>query len=196
MRAARTGVAVLVLLALVATGCGDDGEPDADPTSPSGTSEEPTGSPNGSPTVEPADGKAIQGDNFSLNVPRGWSVQRRSLPLSVLYVADRQEPGNALADFINVSYAETASDRPLEARAKEAIRNSSFATAPTLQPETELDGEEAYHVEGEVGAGIYYIGFGAVHDGQLVEISFESYLMNGQETEEVADAVLASFRWQ
>ena len=158
-------------LALVATGCSDDDDPEGEgpPASPSSSDvSSPTDetSPTDEPTtVAPATGPALKVKAVSLRMPEGWAVDNDDASFLVVGAAD---DGTALINLS--SFPALNPDASLDRLARSTVKTGGYPPDSVLPPTT-MAGQPAFHVAGEVG-GDYSEEFGLIHDGEIVSVEF------------------------
>jgi hypothetical protein len=186
---AAPAVAGVVLTAALATGCGDDDPPDADPSKSPSTSSSPTES--AEPSVAPADGKLLATDTFTANAPRGWSTRRGGTSLAVQVFAFSPDE----LTFVAISDGPAVNDDSIDERAQEVARSDEFDRAPKVMEPVTIDGVEAYRVAGDVGNGSYIIEVGTITGGQDVNLRLETFNVSPEESQQILGSVLASWQW-
>lgn len=178
-------------LALVATGCSDDDDPEGEgpPASPSSSDvSSPTDetSPTEEPTtVAPATGPTLKVKAVSLRMPEGWAVDNDDASFLVVGAAD---DGTALINLS--SFPALNPDASLDRLARSTVKTGGYPPDSVLPPTT-MAGQPAFHVAGEVG-GDYSEEFGLIHDGEIVSVEF--VLWRGPKTgwDEMVESVLAT----
>lgn len=179
---------LLVASTLLLGACGGKDEPT--PSSTAVTSSD--GSESSSPSVSatPASGKTVDMKLFSTRLPDGWQVNVTSENFSVL--AYDPETGDQIS-FSVVSLA--GNDFTLEHLADQAVRYGPWSGTPTIEPETTLAGEPAYHLSGPVSGGLRGESLGAAYRGNDVEAVFQVAGSDAR-LHQVMDSVLAAWQWQ
>ena len=143
-------------------------------------------------------GKRLATRTFTTRAPQGWTVRAGSSTklYATMYAAEANADGS-VAGFLSIVDGDALADSSLDQLAKEAVSSSEFKAGqrPKIQPTTEIDGVEAYHVTGKLGDSTNIIQIGTIHDGQLVEIRMESHERTPDELQEVIDSVVAAWQW-
>jgi hypothetical protein len=189
----RTTLAALAAATLLLAGCGDDGEPQADPSgTPTGsaTSEaaDPTPTEPGEPAVEPASGFLIDLDRITMRVPDGWKKVRQFAD----FLVGAQDPGG----FSNVSLGDLSAvgEPSLEEQAEFAAKSESQTRI--LEP-VEIAGAQWYHIVGREDRYVGFEQFGTVHNGSQATISFSlDDKTPADEQQAIIASVLATVEWK
>lgn len=200
-RLPATALAGVLSLGMLA-GCGSDdassgtdSSSTSDSSSPSddaasdsptdGSSDDPGATDSPSPGVPPAAGKPVTIDPYvSLNLPQGWTLTDMG---DTTTGSDRDG-----VSFLTVSnLGEDGVE--LSQEAQRYIRNNAFLKKPQIGDEVEIDGVEAFHVEGLVSSIDYLDAYGAVVDDQIIYLAFRnSTYVKPPEREQIIVSVLAS----
>lgn len=199
-------LAVTALTLALLTGCGDGGEPDADPTGTSSTpsesnSESPSESPGESstseatstpePTAEPASGRRIRTPSFSFNAPEEWVAVQDSLP----FINLERDPGSKRVlrqphGIISVNALPSGRSFTLDQAA-----NRSDSPGKRLA-DIALDGVRVYHFSDSTSLDSQE-SYGVVTDDFLsLSITFRLFGSTRAEREALAESVLATWEWQ
>jgi hypothetical protein len=188
-RLVLTSLLVTFTILLAACGGNDDPRANATPSTAPTSSGDPSDSPSPSESVAPASGKTVDMKVFDTHVPAGWQVQVSARNFSV--TAYDLKSGDQIA-FSVVSLA--GNDFTLSHLAHQALRLGPWTKTPTIEPETTLAGEPAYHLTGAVGAGGRGESLGAAYKGNDVRVVFQ---ISGPQTklDRVRESVLASWQW-
>lgn len=140
--------------------------------------------------MTPAAGKTVDMKLFSTHVPVGWDVSVTAKNFSVL--AYDAESGDQIS-FSVVALA--GNDFTLDHLAHQALRYGPWSKTPTIEPETTLAGEPAYHLTGPVGGGLKGESLGSAYDGNDAEVVSQ---VSGSDAklQQVMESVLASWQWK
>jgi hypothetical protein len=192
---ARTRLILTSLLAaatILLAACGGSDDPKADPSPPSSAtgSASPTTDTSATSSVTPATGKSVDTSAFTANVPSGWQVQVLSKDFSIL--AYDPKTGDQVSFYI-VSMA--GNDFTLRQLAGTQVRTGPWSGKPTIEAETTLAGQPAYHLTGEVSDGVKGECLGAPHDGNDVGVIFQ---VSGSDAklQQIEESVLATWQWK
>jgi hypothetical protein len=188
-RLVLTTVLVTTTLLLVACAGKDDPTPGS-PTSAATSSDQPTVSTSPTESATPAAGKTVDMKVFSTQVPAGWKVNVTAKDFSVL--AYDPETSDAIS-FSVVSLA--GNDFTLDHLARQAVRYGPWSKTPTIEPETTLAGEPAYHLSGPVEGGLRGESLGSSYDGNNVAAVFQ-VAGSSAKLHSIMQAVLATWQWK
>lgn len=178
-----------VLGVALLAGCGGDKEPTDDPTS--ATSPSPSDSPSGEPTgetspaVEPASGTTIRGDQFSVNIPKGWQADPEQIGVTYTYDPDSTATIVTGVTEVGQKSLDEAAALFLSSTSREGVRRVADAT---------LGGEAAFHLAAETTSEYTFEAYGLWRNNQLVTLEFD---LTGTEAEraDLIASVLATWRW-
>lgn len=187
-------LAVLTLSAVLGTAlltaCGSDGGPSADPSEPttSSTSETPGDEPTEEPsaTVEPATGKRLEGDQFTVNIPQGWRADPEVMGVTFTY-----DPHGTDTVVTGVSAVSRLS---LDQAAKRFSSSVSRDGVRRL-PDTTLGGEPAFHLTAEPVGEKVYEAFGLWRNNEIVTLEFD-ITGTKAERQQLMESVAATWQWK
>ncbi len=190
----RSHLAVLILSAVLGTaaltGCGGAEQPSADPAQPttSGTSETAGGAPTEQPSanVEPATGKRLEGDQFTVNIPQGWRADPEVMGVTFTY----DPPGT---DTV-VTGVSAVSRLSLDQAARRFSSSVSRDGVRRL-PDTTLGGEPAFHLTAKPVGEKVYEAFGLWRNNEIVTLEFD---ITGTRAErrQLMESVAATWQWR
>lgn len=177
-----------VLTAGLLLGCGGGDEPADDPTSTAPSATPTTGdSPTEEDTaaVEPASGKTIEGDQFSVTIPRGWQADREQIGVTYAYDPDSTATLVTGVTAVGEKSLDEAAALFLSSTSRQGVRHVG---------DTTLGGEPAFHLRGKPLSGYTFEAYGLWRNGQLVTLEFD---LPGTDEERRAlmDSVLATWQW-
>lgn len=190
VRSIRTVVIALCFVGLHAlVGCGNGDDPPAsDPTSTSAAS--PSGSPASSvdDTVEPATGKLVETDAFTVRLPEGFRLGA-SIGLAVSgYKAGAR-------GFLAVHSIKLYEHNSLDLLARESAAGTTWDRKPRRLEDTAIDGVAAFHLRGRLAEGIPKDEYGATHDGMWGGLVF-AVAVPAHERDRLVESMLASWQWK
>lgn len=189
MHVRRTTLAGLGCAALLLGGCADD-EPRSGPSaSQSSPGETPTdAAPSEEPgnDVEAATGVTIEGDQYTVTIPKGWQADKELLGVVFTY-----DPDNT--DVIAVTSVD-GGVASLDEAARIAVVGSGVPGTRRLD-DTTLGGLDAYHLTATPVGEKVYEEFGLSVGDQLVSIAFDIRASDA-ERQALMDSVLATFEWK
>ncbi len=201
MRHLAASTAVLVVIALAgACSAGDDPGTGPAPTSaPTSGSPSETGPGSPGPTatggtgVAPATGPVLRMPHSSVRIPSGWRTESQLVPTQ-RDASDQDTVSIMKLGEINAFGRTFGAD----AAAETALRviKRIYPLQPKRLPNVEVDGTEMYHLSGRIQPLNWLEEYGAVVDDRIVTLTFQfSPEVSAGERREIADSVLATFRW-
>jgi hypothetical protein len=180
---------------LVLSACGGDDEPAASQDTAPETSEttsgtqSPTETPEETPTVAAADGIRLAVEGMTVRAPRGW-FEGPDFGLQAS-AAPRGDVGTIL--YLVSFPVIDGIEKSLDELARESTRSGGWQNRAKRQEDTVIDGEDAFHLSGEVNPGEHVELYGAIVDDTelTLEFSFEDDDKQAYR-DEVVESVLAS----
>ena len=198
---ARELLVATALLAATLSGCGGDdassqgGTPTPTAsTSSSASTAEPSDAETSAepelpfPDAPPATGPLLRHSTVEMNASAG---HQREAGASSIQLAARQ--GTSLV-YLHEQPA-LGGELPLDVDARIALRSLRSRGEGRRLPDVVLDGERAFHVAGVQRDGRPYHAFGLVHDGKLVQFSFDLEKEVAQ-PERLVASVMNTVRWR
>lgn len=212
-RSAVAATAVLAVLAL--SGCGDTSQ---DSTSPEPSSSEPTASsePTTERTSEPTEsseptetsqapaGDLVQGDGYSLAVPKGWtdlSGQAEKVPqlaLADLAYGDTKEAEFAsnFNTIVTPANGETLDDEGVRERLAAQVEGA-IGVRPEQIDDVELDGERAIGQTATVKkAGATLVQYVTVRDDQAYTLTVTLSDDRAADADAIVGDIVDSWQWE
>ncbi len=185
METVRAGLAVVGLVAVLLTGCGE-----SDQGGTSGT--EPADPDSGTPSsqaVESADGPRVENAHASYRVPRGYEVAEE---LAGTIPANDSGPGRSA---ITLAEVPAFGSTDLGAAAGVVARNVAQDRRPKRMADTTLDGVPVFHVEGKLDETVWFAAYGAIRDDTVVYVRFDLDTSPAK-SQQVVESVLATWQWK
>ena len=186
-KAGRARLAVVCLVAVLLTGCGEsppgqgaDTEPTGDPSSES---------PSQSQEAEPADGPKVENAHASYRVPRGYKVDEE---LAGTIPANESGPGSSAITLAEVS---AFGSTDLGQVAEVVARNVAQDRRPKRLRNTTLDGVPVFRVEGRLDETIWFAAYGAIRDDTVVYVRFDMDTPPAK-SQQVVESVLDTWHWK
>lgn len=190
MRNVRTALVSLSAGAVLLAGCGGD-DPTADPSPAGEESSSPAASATVSasasaPAVEPASGKVVREEQFSVSFPQGWRVDEK-----VLGMTFGDDPRTFDDLSVSVDDGTGLTEQELMRTRIETISGARLER----QPDTEIAGVTAWHFSGRDSTGLLHVEVFGLLVGQD-DIALKFQLEGGSKRrQEIIDSVLASWQW-